>query len=100
MDGIFKWLRSNAIDVTEPMEIVGDALGVPPELRRRRELVPDCVPAYGRRRTGGAMGGGGRTDALQGAMGAVIARDPPPPVRPKPFKHGKTAGWARVGLDV
>src|SRR5690606_17868567 len=56
LDGLFRWMRDKGIDVTEPMEIVGDALGIPPEMRRRRDLVPACVPAYARPKGGGKGG--------------------------------------------
>lgn len=85
LDGVFRWLRASNIDVTEPMEIVGDALGVPPELRKHRDPTPAFVPASGRRK-GGKSGGFARVSLLPSArsMGAVLPRIPDHPPRSRP----------------
>lgn len=53
IDGVFRWMRVQGLDVSEPMEIVGDALEVPQGKRKKSyQTLPVFAPNGCKRRKG------------------------------------------------
>jgi len=50
IDGMFKWMRGQGIDISQPYAILEEAMGIPPE-KRKKGLAPKPRYAAGAKRT-------------------------------------------------